>query len=538
MSQFHSSVSRRDFMKAALGVSGTAISAAGLGTWAYKEGSSPYACAGWENRQGMEYFDRTPFEVDEVPESSWKVIGTNTDDKKSPDGIDRADMRWFYENRFRSVSYAKAVMQNHFYSPDLEPLDSIPTQWPSNGVSGLDPFWQDYYERYPMMLERDREYKHEWLPGMIQNWTNTQKARADFAAGDGYLALVEDKAWGVPKYDEPTQPPEVSDWAGVSPTRAVFNSPEDAAKFIKKLAHEQGATLVGITRLNPAWVVYSHHSLPYSTTMGNPPLAQTRGFASDVPIQIPQWWEFAICVSGTMNYDTLYADPSYGTSNGGYWWAKDVSAKLAACIKAMGYPARAHWPPMAYDLIVPPIAAECGYGEVGRTSNVILPDFGGNARPAIITTSLPMAVDKPINFNLSDFCKRCKLCAEVCPTGAISFADDPDFEIRGLKRFYTNHLKCRDAWCLDGGPAGCRACVAVCPWTKKNTWLHRAVRGVLSRDTTGISQNFAVWAEKNLYPKNMGPSLFTPFKGVYDPPEWLVTDQVISGFTKTPMGDK
>lgn len=538
MSNFHSTVSRRDFIKAAtLGSAGAAVAAASVGAWGYAEGSSAYGYAGWENRQGMEYFDRTPFEVDEVPEYSWKVTGPDLGGIKSYNGIHRADMRWFYENRFKSASFMGAMMKGKFYRPELSDQDCMPSAWPSNGTAGLDPFWQEYYDLYPMMIERDKEYKYSWLPQQAEKWEATKADRAEFNANDGYLSLVRETCWSVPKYDEPTQPPEISDWEGVSPTRAVFNSPEDASNLIKRLAYDQGAILVRIAKMNPAWVVYSHHNLPFSTTLASPPGSQPRGFAYDTPIEVPQWWEFAIVVSGTMNFDTLYADPNYGTSSGGYWWSRDVSSKLTAAIKKLGYPARAHFPGMAYDVVVPPIAAESGMGEIARTSNCLAPEFGGNFRPSIITTSLPVAVDKPIDYNLSEFCSRCKLCAEVCPTQAISYAEEADFEVRGLRRFYTNHLKCRDAWTMVGGPMGCRACIAVCPWTKKYNWVHRGVREVLTHDPTGITQNLAVWAERNLYHKNMDQSLLPPnFNGVYESPEWLRTDNYISGFTNTPMG--
>nr|UZH91526.1 reductive dehalogenase [uncultured bacterium] len=538
MSKFHSSISRRDFIKAVgLGSAGATVAAASVGAWSYAEGSSAYTHAGWENRQGMEYFDRTPFEVDEVPEYSWKVTGPDVGGFKSHNGIHRANMAWFYENRFKSASLAGAALMGKYYRPELSDQDCIPATWPSNGTAGLDPFWQEYYELYPMMLERDKEYKYSWLPEQAERWEAARAPRAEFDANEGYLAIIRSDVFEVPKYEEPTQHPSISDWEGVSPTRAVFNSSEDAANLIKRLAHDQGAVMARITKMNPAWVVYSHHEAPLTLTLGNPPLAQARGFEWDKPIDVPQWWQFAIVVSGTMNFDTMYADPNYGTSNGGYWWSRDVASKLAAAIKKLGYPARAHFPPLSYDVIVPPIAAEAGLGEIGRTSNVICPEFGGNFRPAVITTSLPMAIDKPVDFNLNEFCSRCKLCAEVCPTQAISYADEADFEVRGLRRFYTNHAKCRDGWTIVAGPGGCRACVSVCPWTKKYNWAHRGVREVLTHDSTGITQNLAVWAERNLYHKNMREDLLAPnFKGVYDPPEWLKTENYISGFTNTPMG--
>ena len=150
-----------------------------------------------------------------------------------------------------------------------------------------------------------------------------------------------------------------------------------------------------------------------------------------------------------------------------------------------------------------------------------------------------METDRPIDFKLDEFCSRCKICAENCPTQAISLADQPDFEIRGLRRFYTNHAKCSDGWSLGAGPMGCRACVAACPWSRRNTWAHRLVRNVLSRDPTGLTHAASIWAEKNMYPKNALDDLNPPkFLGVFNPPDWIVTANYVDGFTETPMGVK
>jgi len=530
MSKNHSTVSRRDFLKlAGIGGAGAAAAAGTLG-WAYSTGSHAYAHAGWENRQGYEYFDRKPFEVDEVSDYNWKVIGPDLGTDESPGGIHRCDNRHFYTKRFAgSWGFGRPV--------DPNDKDSLPDVWPSAGVSALDPFWREYYDRYPMELERDKSYKYNWMPGHIKHWQDTNEDRARFNANEGYLALLRANAFGYVQnlYNAvaPTEPPEISDWKNVNKKRAVFNSPEDAANLIKRLAHDHGAVLVRITKLNPAWVCYTHTK---GVIMGG---GQHRGFGWDIPIVAPPWWEYAIVLSGTMNWDTLYSDPNYGTSSGGYEWSAHASVQLAKILWDLGYPARAHWPAQYYDLVAPPIAADAGLGEIGRTSNCVCPEFGGDFRPAVVTTSLPMALDKPIDFRMADFCRRCMLCAEVCPTQAISYSIEPDYDIRGLRRFYTDHAKCRDGWTLVGGPGGCRACVGICPWTKKNTWTHRFVREVLTRDPTGITQNMAVWAEKNMYPKNMAEDLLPPkFMGVIDPPEWIVTENYISGFTDTPMGVK
>nr|UZH91520.1 reductive dehalogenase [uncultured bacterium] len=525
-----SGLNRRDFLKiAGIGGAGLGVAAAGS-TWEmYHEGQSAFSMQGQEHRQGHVYFDRTPFEVDDVTKFSWEVIGPDLPNGQSVNGIHRIDNHWYYGVRFKSAG--------HFhYDPSKGNLDAIPDVWPSNGVAGLDPIYQNYYELYPMMLDVDKEYKYDWLPQFRERYNSTAADRADFDKNDGLIALARSDAQrAVPVSKITAATPELNDWDGVSERRAVFDTPELASQLIKSMANDLGATWVGITPLNKGWVAYKHTA---GEGMGGGS-GTGRGFGLDKVVEIPQWWEQAILVTGCMNWDVNAGDPNYGDSWTGYNISSQIAQQMVTFLKKLGYPARWHSPFGGYDLPVPGIAAECGLGEVARTSNCVAPDFGGNIRPSIITTSLPMAADKPVDFHLAEFCSRCKLCAQVCPTQAISYADAPDFEIYGLKRFYTNHAKCRDGWNFGGGPMGCRACISVCPWTKKNTWLHRFVREVLTHDPTGFSQNVAIWAEKNLYPKNYQEALNPPdFKGVYAPPKWIQTEEYISNFVQTPMGVK
>lgn len=115
-------------------------------------------------------------------------------------------------------------------------------------------------------------------------------------------------------------------------------------------------------------------------------------------------------------------------------------------------------------MIVPPHAVEAGLGEVGRTGFCITPEAGGNCRMTVVTTSLPMAMDKPIDYGVLEFCNKCKICAEQCPSGAISMADSPEgLVIREYEHWYIHNGACYNFWRESMGPMGCRLCVAVCP---------------------------------------------------------------------------
>jgi len=267
--------------------------------------------------------------------------------------------------------------------------------------------------------------------------------------------------------------------------RLPFKSPELAAEFIKEVAYRYGATLVGITKTNPDWL--------YSNGW--------RGCPADYNFsKMPEHWEYAIVMGVPMEWDVVLSNPQFGTSYDAYDRVSTTAIRLEGCLKFMGYPARAHTPMKGYDLLVPPHAIEAGLGEVGRTGFCITPELGGNCRMAVVTTSLPMAVDKPIDFGLAEFCNKCKLCADSCPSGAIPKDDSPKgMVLRGYEHWYINNGACYNFWRETMGPMGCRLCVATCPYSRKDNWIHDVARTLDPRDPTGVVSSGLLWMQKSFF---------------------------------------
>ena len=109
-----------------------------------------------------------------------------------------------------------------------------------------------------------------------------------------------------------------------------------------------------------------------------------------------------------MEWDVILASPQASTSYDAYDRVSTTAVRIEGAIKHLGYPARSHSPMTGYDLIVPPLAVEAGLGEVSRPGYCITPEVGNNCRMAVVTTNLPMAIDKPIKFGVAEFCKKCK----------------------------------------------------------------------------------------------------------------------------------
>jgi reductive dehalogenase len=498
------SLSRRRFLKIA-GLAGAGAHAGGLIAAGVVAGRDPESYTGWESfNPATQFFNREPFEID------------------GPAHLPVGDVR--RPSHLTDQVFARVAMFKRAYEAKPEwtledPIEDL----------GLLPPLVAFYKEYPERLEWDFKTFSETIP------TN-RKDREEYG---NYYRLAEMYSHGFVTHGmslpSPQSPPEESDFqmpGGYGPEpRPIgeplpFKSPELAAELIKELAHRYGATLVGITRTNPNWL--------YAEGW--------RGCPRDHDFsEMPKHWEYAIVIGIPMEWDVILSSPQFSTSFDGYDRVSTAAIRLEAAIKFAGYPARAHTPMTDYDLIVPPHAVEAGLGEVGRTGFCITPELGGNCRMAVVTTSLPMALDKPIEFGVKEFCNKCKLCSESCPSGAMSMADSPDgMVIRGYEHWYINNGACYNYWRESMGPMGCRQCVAVCPYSRKDNWIHQAARKIDPRDPTGVVSSGLLWMQKNLFYYPEAVDYRRPpdghFASFRPPPFYLQAERYLDLPIKRPQG--
>ncbi len=467
---------RRQFLKATA-VGSATVGGAGLFSFGVRAGRDPDAYTGMKNREGgYQTFDR----------EKW-AVSTPTYERAGP--TSRVDART--EVIFARMGYLRMYDEG-------KGLDSFPDHV------------RDYYRKHPEDLKTDLYLRREIFP---KRAADSKKHHKEFI-----LSRAWSNAMGAVVPRGVNRPPEEWDFpqGGASAAPYKMKDPKRTSALIKKVAHQFGSTLVGITKLNPDWV----YRVPL----------KGRGFKPDQPIEVPKHWVYAIVVGVPMSWDPMFANPPYGTSNDAYSLSRIVAHRLTVFIKNLGYAARPHTPGNSYDLMVPPILVDAGIGEQGRHSIVITPELGANFRPSIVTTNIPMEPDKPIDMGVQDFCKTCKVCAEQCPSGAISQGGKET--IRGYKRYALNASKCHSFWYSKLGNMGCRLCVAVCPYTRKSNWLHETGLGLSLHDPTGLADKALVGMHKTLYPGKDPGTYYIPSMGgenasYRDAPWWLRTEDFI-----------
>lgn len=287
---------------------------------------------------------------------------------------------------------------------------------------------------------------------------------------------------------------------GEPSARSVEMPPDRSAAKVKEFARLLGSDIVGIGRLRQEWV-YSH----VGRSFGN-----EAGFAKwGTPVDLGRH-STAISMGFEMDYDLLRCAPDFpillatAKSYGKGAW---VSTQLARYIRELGYSARAHHM-YSYRVLSVPVAVDCGLGELSRAGYLITKEYGLGLRLATVTTDMPLSHDSPVDLAAQSFCDTCKICAEICPIGAIPEGGKTEFN--GVSKWKLDEKKCYRYWHAVG--TDCSMCMIACPWTKPRNWFHRLMASLAA--VKGPHQAWMTKAEKIFYGKFKGaprPGYIEPY---------------------------
>ena len=264
---------------------------------------------------------------------------------------------------------------------------------------------------------------------------------------------------------------------GIVQSNRVYltEDPKMMSKHIKETAYFLRSDLVGICKL-PSYAVFTH-----SRRTGEP-IDLKHKYA--IAILIDQDWRTASAFTGNDWISNSMSFLSYSTS--GF-----IACILAEYIRRLGYAARAHHA-MNYQVVVPPILLWAGLGEMCRIGDMVLnPFLGPRFKAAIVTIDLPLVADKPIDFGLQDFCDKCRKCARLCPSQAISHEDKVIHN--GYEKWPVNVEKCTSMRVGNQRGSGCGTCIKVCPWNKPYTPFHRVINWTMRH--APIARKMAVRAD-------------------------------------------
>ncbi|MBI2986416.1 MAG: hypothetical protein HYY45_06580 [Deltaproteobacteria bacterium] len=335
------------------------------------------------------------------------------------------------------------------------------------------PEYRAYYALHPEWEEKDTR-----LRSLYPSEAESEKRRAAFAEEPLALALSNSI-----DYAPPFARPELAD-GPVSPYKVELD-PARANSVIKGLARWLGADLVGICRLNPWWI--------YSYAARGPgrwgkPIEVSHKYA--ISIAVASDWNSILAGRGGKSLCGSYMTHHYVTGP-----LIVIACRIAAFIRALGYPATAQTGDGT--LLDQAIAVDAGLGEMGRSGLIVTKEFGTAVHLRTVTTDLPVAVDKPVDYGIQDFCARCFKCAEVCPVNAVPTGDKE--VVRGIRMWTIDAEKCFMLRRAHGNVA-CMSCLATCEFTEPRNIVHRTA-AELAVWGGAPGRSFLVWLYDKLYGK-------------------------------------
>ncbi len=277
----------------------------------------------------------------------------------------------------------------------------------------------------------------------------------------------------------------------------VKSSPQELTAMVKKTAKLYGADLTGIASLDQKWIYSKDMEKPFILTDEGEPEEKEDGF------YIPKTMNRAIVMAFLMDESKISQSPELEasvTTSFGYSRMGITAVSLAEYIRALGYRAI---PCMNDTALSIPLAVDAGLGQLGRHGLLITPEYGSNVRLAKVLTDMPITVDQPVDFGVTEFCENCYLCADDCPSAAIS-SKEQTLDCKqvtgnsGVKKWYIEGEKCLTFWQLNG--ASCANCIAVCPFTYGFESMQCfECKGCAERDRGCILQNNTQYKVKNGY---------------------------------------
>ena len=227
----------------------------------------------------------------------------------------------------------------------------------------------------------------------------------------------------------------------------LYADPAANARALKSLAHLLGADMAGICEV-PRYAWYSHGA---------------DGVAKETR------HKYAVVMLIDQEFDTMEGgsgdDWISGTqSMRAYLRGGEIAGVMAETLRQLGFASRSQTN-VDSDVLQLPLMLLAGLGELSRIGELVLNPFvGPRLKTVVLTTDMPLQVDKPIDFGLQYFCDNCWKCARECPCDSISWGDKVMFN--GYEMWKPDAERCARYRLTNAKGSACGRCMKTCPLNK------------------------------------------------------------------------
>lgn len=439
MSTFHSTVSRRDFMK------GIGLAGAGLGTMA---AVAPVfhdldeVKGAYQGGRKLPWWIKQREHYNPTVEVDW-ALKTRYDGGKpilSPQDEHELLVK-------RTTLVAEGIRDN-------KPGDSVKDHALMNGSK-------------IMMSTPYHGGEEQVYYGTTGNWAKDEVINGKTIEG-GYFRSVSRTDLGLPRYE---------------------GTPEENLDMLTIMANFYGSPHVGALEITEkSKKIFSLYSsgrqVVWDDEIG---ITADQMYQDDKYMVIPRSLKYMVVFllpQGGVSRHELTVLGKVGTRQG-YSDNSIFQGRMAAAITTLGYKVGIGAPASN-----PGMGICSGLGELGRTDYLISPSHGAYVRYSnFILTDLPLTPTPPIDAGIWNFCQTCKKCAEVCPSASLSMEDEPSWEITGPwngagnNSFHIRYDLCLPWRGFPGGTTsgGCGVCQGACVFSKLDKAnIHDTVKQVVS----------------------------------------------------------
>ncbi len=293
---------------------------------------------------------------------------------------------------------------------------------------------------------------------------------------------------------------------------SAYTDPAANARAIKSFSYFMGADLTGICEI-PSYAWYSHDG------EGDP---------------IEPYHRYAVVMLIDQEFDTMEGASgddwiSGAQSMRAYLRGAEIAGIMADTLRRLGFAARSQTN-VDSDVLHIPLLLHAGLGEMSRIGELVLNPFvGPRFKSVVLTTDMPLEVDKPIDFGLQYFCGHCKKCARECPCDAIPLGDKIMFN--GYEIWKPDVERCARYRLTNSKGSACGRCMKTCPLNKVVTADGPLVTRIAS--WCGIN---APWLKPLMVPiavkldDGLGNGKRNPVK------KWWLDLEIVDGVCVTPRG--
>lgn len=368
MTKFHSTVSRRDFMKG-LGLAGAGLGAASLISPNFHDldeaASSTLAVHNYPWWVKMQ--DQPTVEID------WQAMKPY-------------DAREHTFNPHGASLFAEAV-----------------------GGASIVKIWND--DKAARQKQARQEKKPNYtvealaLSSGIRDWGNfTETGYEGFLGNEGVLTPED---YEIPK------------WQGTA---------EENTKILRAACRYVGAAEISIVEIDPATTKKLIYSFEFNDNKAYEFEDVDQPYVTDTKRVIPNRFKYIISTTCFRGFEAV----KRWDSDNRYPHGRRVQIGIQAFLRGLGYRGIGPYRYTNNMTANVGLAVMGGMGELGRHQQLLQPVHGALMFVgSSIITDLPLVPTESIDAGMHKFCYTCKRCAEYCPGEALSMETEPYWDVKG-----------------------------------------------------------------------------------------------------------